>query len=107
MNKIQKMLNGEIDYLEGLAIIIGTQHIADSVVATLKIDVADKEGYVALMSLLQISNEVKEQIFIDKFTELVSEFNVKFGMLCKEMNGKGNVEGSTQSVLEELVKRMN
>lgn len=105
MSKVEKMLNGEIDYLEGLGIIIGTQHIADTVVATIKIKTVDEEGFVALRSLLDINNEIKEKIFFDRLYELVANFNSEFGQLCYEMNSKGHTDDG--NIMEELVKRMN
>lgn len=105
MSKIEKMMNGEIDYLEGLGIIIGTQHIADTVVATTKIKIVDEEGFVALRSLLSINNEIKEKIFFDRLYELVADFNSEFGQLCFEMNSKGHTGDG--NIMEELAKRMN
>lgn len=107
-NKIKKMMNGEIDYLEGLGIIIGTQHIADTVCASMKIVAMDEEGYAALMCLLDINNEVKEKIFFDRLQELVADFNRNFGELCKELNHNGNItDFGDKDVMKELVKRMN
>ncbi len=107
-NKIKKMMNGEIDYLEGLGIIIGTQRIADMVSTSLKIDVMDEDGYEALMCLLNIDNDVKEKIFADRLHELVADFNDNFGKLCQELNHNGNItDFGDKDVMEELVKRMN
>lgn len=107
MGKIKKMLNREIEFLDGVGIIVGTSHLGNTVACQVNVREMDVEGMMALYQLLNINTVEKAEIFDKEIHNLAYEFNDKFADLCKKLCPEGQIATYGDDEFENIMKGMN